>query len=117
MNQLGELTIFGDQKYDLAKLSHSVIGLYDHIISGRYKLSGDIFSSVKIDFSTNEIVDDIQREFMSRRFISFINTQDIMPLTVLLFLSMLPLHADRPDRQKAMLANALRLYSKFIYRN
>ncbi|HCP7622777.1 TPA: hypothetical protein OFW74_004520, partial [Escherichia coli] len=117
MNQLGELTIFGDQKYDLAKLSHSVIGLYDHIISGRYKLSGDIFSSVKIDFSTNEIVDDIQREFMSRRFISFINTQDIMPLTVLLFLSMLPLHADRPDRQKAMLANALRLYSTFIYRN
>ena len=27
-----------------------------------------------------------------------------------LFLSMLPLHADRPDRQQAFVANALRLW-------
>jgi hypothetical protein len=27
-----------------------------------------------------------------------------------LFLSMLPLHADRPDRQGAFIANALRLF-------
>ena len=27
-----------------------------------------------------------------------------------LFLSAPPLHADRPDRQQAMVANALRLY-------
>jgi hypothetical protein len=31
---------------------------------------------------------------------------------VLLFISMLPLHADRPERQTAFLANALRLYSQ-----
>jgi hypothetical protein len=30
--------------------------------------------------------------------------------TVSLFLSMPPLHADRPDRQQAFIANALRLW-------
>ena len=38
-----------------------------------------------------------------------------MPLTTLLFLSMQPLHSDRPDRQKAMLFNALRIYSTYVY--
>ena len=31
-------------------------------------------------------------------------------IVVLLFLSMLPLHSDRPDRQKAMLANAYKIH-------
>jgi len=35
---------------------------------------------------------------------------DCYPIMVLLFLSMLPLHADRPQRQMAMLANAFRIY-------
>ena len=43
-----------------------------------------------------------------------ITGKDIMPLTVLPFLSMLPLHADRPDRQEAMLINASRLYSEYV---
>ncbi|MNF05243.1 hypothetical protein D3C80_2049270 [compost metagenome] len=51
---------------------------------------------------------------MNAEFIPNILGKDIMPLTVLLFLSMLPLHADRPDRQEAMLVNALRLYSDYV---
>jgi hypothetical protein len=35
---------------------------------------------------------------------------DVQPLVVLLFLSMLPLHSDNPARQAAFFANALRLY-------
>ena len=34
-------SIYGDQKYDLAKLAHSVIGLYDFIIAGRYSIEVD----------------------------------------------------------------------------
>ena len=30
---------------------------------------------------------------------------------ITLFLSMLPLHADRPDRQQAFIGNALRLWT------
>jgi len=35
---------------------------------------------------------------------------DCYPVMVLLFLSMLPLHADAPLRQRALLANAIRVY-------
>jgi hypothetical protein len=35
---------------------------------------------------------------------------DVRAVAVCLFLSMLPLHSDRPDRQRAFIANALRLY-------
>ncbi|MGK3111577.1 hypothetical protein [Candidatus Pantoea formicae] len=114
LNQQNELTIYGDQKYDVAKLCHSVIGLYDFIIAGRYQVKGDVFTSSNIEFKTDNRILNIQKEFLNIPFLGDITVKQIMPLTVLLFLSMLPLHADRPDRQKAMLINALRLYSNYL---
>ncbi|HBH9166347.1 TPA: hypothetical protein KYC05_004998, partial [Escherichia coli] len=109
----GEETILGDQKYDLAKLCHSVIGLYDYVISGRYHLDGDLFNNAVIWFDIDTRIKSIQQEFYEYKFLSNISVGEIMPLTTLLFLSMLPLHSDRPDRQKAMLFNALRIYSTY----
>lgn len=117
VNQKGELTIFGDQKYDLAKACHSVVGLYDYIISGRFQLKGDIFTGASIDFNIDGRINNIQQDFFEREFLEGISIKQIMPLTTLLFLSMLPLHDDRPDRQQAMLVNALRLYSTYVYNN
>ena len=37
--------------------------------------------------------------------------REILGITIHLFLSMLPLHSDRPDRQQGFVANALRLFS------
>ena len=39
---------------------------------------------------------------------------EIHAITVLLFLSMLPLHNDNHSRQMTMLANAVRLYEDLI---
>jgi hypothetical protein len=41
---------------------------------------------------------------------------EIIAIVVHLFLSMLPLHSDRPDRQRAFLANALRLFHDHFVR-
>jgi hypothetical protein len=38
--------------------------------------------------------------------------KEILAITIQLFLSMLPLHSDRPERQKAFIANAIRLNKK-----
>ena len=38
--------------------------------------------------------------------------REVQAVTVSLFLSMLPLHAERPDRQRAFIANALRLFGR-----
>jgi len=55
----------------------------------------------------------IQKIFLDREFPGGLTAQGVMPLTILLFLSMLPLHADDACRQTALLANALRLYATF----
>lgn len=114
MNNQGVTSIWGDQKYDLAKLTHSVIGLYDYIIAGRYIILDEDTNLTSIEFDIDQRVLDIQAYFKKVEFVKGISNKDIMPLVVLLFLSMLPLHDDRPDRQKAMLLNALRLYRDFI---
>lgn len=61
----GEMTIYGDASYDIAKLSHSIIGLYDWIIAGYYDVS---ISAGKIGFEihVNNKLDDIQTYYISR---------------------------------------------------
>ena len=114
LNQKQELTALGDQKYDLAKACHSVIGLYDYIIAGRYQIDRTDSYSPTIRFLADERLLSIQKVFMDSDLLPNISVKDIMPLTVLLFLSMLPLHSDRSDRQDAMLINALRLYTEYV---
>jgi len=107
----GTMSVYGDRRYDVAKLYHSVIGLYDFIIAGHYRLKDTEFG-LSISFP---ILDDIQNDI----FDSFSETvlgatgygeNEIIAINIQLFLSMLPLHADRPDRQTAFIANAIRLY-------
>lgn len=111
----GNFSIFGTASYDLAKLSHSVLGMYDFIIAGRYEIvaaaDGD---SDSIRFDIDERLDQIRQDFLAMSWVNGLTTAEILPAVVLLFLSMLPLHADRPDRQRAMRLNAYRLYQAYV---
>lgn len=109
----GNFSIFGNASYDLAKLTHSVIGMYDFIIAGRYEII-DSPSGSNIRFDIDKRLEQIQQEFFAGTWVNGMTTESIMPAVVLLFLSMLPLHADRPDRQRAMLLNAYRLYKMYV---
>lgn len=114
LNFKGDFSIHGDQKYDLAKLAHSVIGLYDFIIAGRYAIDLDADGYECIRFEIDQRLASVQKIFLDVPFIDGVPAREIIPLVVLLFLSMLPLHGDRPERQKAMLLNAVRLYKEFV---
>lgn len=107
----GEFSIYGDKNYDLAKLSHSIIGLYDYIIAGRASIKNKNTPNVEIVFDIDYRITKIQELFISE-FIPHEKQPVIFSLMTLLFISMLPLHADRPERQELMLLNALRLYTK-----
>ncbi len=110
----GNLSIYGDFRYDVGKLSHSVLGLYDFIISGMYEYHETSKYDISLVFHTSEEIIQIQNYFKSKKFGGFsIEEISVYPIMIHLFLSMLPLHNDFPDRQKAMLANALRLYVEF----
>ncbi|MCA8318267.1 phosphotransferase [Burkholderia multivorans] len=113
LNQTHELTIYGDQKYDLSKLCHSVIGLYDFIIAGRYRLVQEA-GGWTIEFDLDDRLKSIQNLFEKANFIQGISFANVIPHTILLFLSMLPLHSDQPKRQHALFVNALRLYSQYL---
>lgn len=107
----GENSIHGDLRYDLAKLNHSLCG-YDAILAEQYKLSTsnhnitfglpDLSSTRFFQQAARDLDIDGQK----------VHDDAIMAITIHLFLSMLPLHDDRPDRQRAFFSNALRLYSE-----
>ncbi|GAA5010886.1 hypothetical protein GCM10023206_18860 [Acinetobacter puyangensis] len=107
-------TIFGDLKYDFAKLTHSVIGYYDFIISGHYKIIETSSGSLELIFDIDKRIENISNHFYKSFIINELHVKEILPLVILLFFSMLPLHSDRPDRQKVMFYNALRLYYEYM---
>lgn len=107
----GELSLYGNLCYDLAKLLHSVVGLYDFIIAGAFTLERPAPAEFRLHIDVDPRIESIQALLLNRRFLSpGVDPASLLPLTVLLFLSMLPLHADDPGRQAALLANGLRLY-------
>ncbi len=106
---LGRPSRFGDLRYDLGKLAHSVLGLYDFIVAGFYLLQAD---GQNLAFRVlSERCLPVQRLFIHTPFAGRLPAQwQCHPVMVLLFLSMLPLHADDPRRQQALMANGIRLY-------
>jgi hypothetical protein len=111
----GRPSLFGDTRYDIGKLHHSVIGRYDFILAGYFSLehvgtralsfsvsAPAICDAVEQAFRTSVCADDPARERMAAA------------ISVLLHLSMLPLHAEAPGRQWALLANGYRLYQRYF---
>ncbi len=113
MTSESEMVILGDLRYDIAKFAHSVIGLYDHIVAGLFSLEERDPLSFKFTIHTDEETNKVQRYFFEQQLILGISAKQITPLVILLFLSMLPLHSDKPLKQRAFLANSLRLYSNW----
>jgi hypothetical protein len=107
----GHKTPYGDVRYETAKLHHSVIGLYDHIIAGRFQVASQAPYDLTLTLPSEPGLLAVQQLFMDASFggrtLEYLKAHEI---SILLFLSMLPLHADNPTRQWALLANALRLY-------
>jgi hypothetical protein len=104
-------SIHGDARYDIAKLYHSVIGGYDFIVAGRYRLQDDGAHALSIDIPELAGAGDVMDAFLGTRFAGRLPQNAASnSIAVLLYLSMLPLHSDDPGRQRALLANALRLH-------
>ncbi len=105
-------TIYGPQLYDVAKLAHSALGLYDFIMAGAYTLARsqrDIRLTIH-DPESNAEIQSLFIEMVKNRF--GLSAEQLGAMQVHLFLSMLPLHDDDPGRQFALLGNALRIFAQ-----
>lgn len=106
-----QITAYGDPLYDFAKFYHSLFGYYDFIIGSRFELSQQEYN---LNFSVKETayvgyISSIAEDHLIAD--SGYSKDVLIATSVQLFLSMLPLHFDKPNRQIAMLANAYRLFS------
>lgn len=106
-------SVVGDIRYDIAKLAHSILGDYDHIISGRFHYAEN-GSQYDFNFSIIDSRDDVKAKFLESCLMKNYSVTEIVSIVVLLFLSMLPLHLDNMTRQKGLFANAYRLYLIFL---
>ena len=104
------ISIYGDWRYDVAKLAHSVIGKYDFIIANRFKYKENSSTDIEFDIEYDNLY---KVEELDEYFDKFFDFKVYYPIMINLFLSMIPLHSDNNLRQKAMLANALKLYLTF----
>ena len=109
----GALSIYGDLAYDVAKLSHSVLGLYDYIMAGLYALEEHGAHRLAFSLRIDPWLQPLQQAYAAQTFLGGqITLRACLPQVILLFLSMLPLHADDERRQLALMANAYRLYDE-----
>lgn len=106
----GQKTLYGDIRYDLAKLSHSILGLYDWIIAGYYHVEiADNAIELKIAEQSHD--KETQQGFIELIEQTFgLTAKNLYAMQIQLFLSLLPLHADDRRRQDALFANAFRLH-------
>lgn len=104
----GDPGIYGDPRYDVAKLFHSVYGLYDFIVNDLFHVSVT-GRRITLDLRSRPNHEQIHQRFGKVFFPQF-DRRDILLITGLLFASMPALHYDAPHRQLAMYARALQLF-------
>ncbi|WP_236895912.1 hypothetical protein [Clostridium beijerinckii] len=104
---LEEDQIWTNPYYDIAKLSHSICGKYDFFNSGMYdiKLNSDLKFELTIDFDNSAYI-EIFKEYLKK---SGYDYKMIRLLEASLFLSMLPLHMDFPQKVFGFLLNAINI--------
>jgi dTDP-glucose pyrophosphorylase len=108
----GETGIFGDPRYDVAKLLHSINGGYDLLIHEMFSLRRDGEDvSLRQFFPENRagVLEEFEAVFGER-----FDLAEVRLLEGLLFLSMCALHRENPQRQTAMFMIGLRLTNEVL---
>jgi len=102
----GQPGIFGDGRYDIAKLRHSVAGLYDFIVADMFRLErqGNAFQGwIYANGTPRQMRETLDCLIAAAGY----DLRDICFIEGLLFISMLPLHSDTPRRQQMMFLTGL----------
>lgn len=110
--EFGVPGIFGDSRYDLAKLAHSYAGGYDFIVADRFSVEVESDGRLRFGAQTGDYHTRVRSIFDAVLLPDSALRQQVDALQALLFLSMLPLHVDKHRRQLAMLATGLELYAQ-----
>lgn len=114
--KFGQYDIYGDSRYELAKLFHSVDGKYDFIIKDLFEVDYNLE-----DASMMYKIQDRKREFdLYKVFLNVFKAdigddiKKIELIEALLFISMIPLHNESKNHQMVMLGTGLDLLNRVV---
>ena len=110
--EFGSASLYGDIRYDLAKLRHSVNGLYDFIVADRFTLKSEhaVFN-YHVDSRQGLVSSGFDVQLCDRG----CDLMEIAFLEAVLFLSMVPLHGERTDRQLIMLCHGAHQFEEILH--
>lgn len=104
-------TIYGDYRYDIAKLRHCYHGKYDEITNNLFEIQENK-GKFNIKFYKNIEYADFDDILKKKN----IDIDDIELIEGLLFISMIPLHNDYPDRQIAFFTRGIQILNNQLVR-
>ena len=108
-------TIYGDPRYDIAKLRHSIVGLYDFIVAGLYRLNDCNDNRYEFQVSTPILTERLE-PFFDELVVEYgYDRKEIKLIEALLFLTMIPLHSDDSKRQQAFYLTAIKKLNEVLY--
>ena len=107
-----ESGVYGDARYDIAKLLHSLDGGYDLLIHDMFVLKQQETQFTLQHFFPETRADVLQS--FAKTFSPQFDLDEIRILEGLLFLSMCPLHQGHPKRQTAMFVTGLRILNSVL---
>ncbi|MNJ90379.1 UTP--glucose-1-phosphate uridylyltransferase [compost metagenome] len=107
--------IYGDIRYDIAKLNHSIVGKYDFIVNSLYAIThekNNEFEYILYD-------SDVKHQALESLFKKYVEEfgfdyNVITVMTGLLFLSMIPLHKENFENQKMFYLTAIQIFNKTL---
>ena len=109
--KFGTFDIYGDSRYELAKILHSLEGHYDYIIEDMFDVEvQDTHISYHLQLGEQTALQAFQQVFEKQ----LTDIQAIRLIEATLFLSMIPLHNDYLSRQYAMLATGITLFDEVV---
>lgn len=102
--------IYGDIRYDIAKLAHSIVGKYDFIVNGMYTVYSQSDTHIEYElYESKQKHDELVEMFYEMLDKHGFNKREIQVITGLLFFTLIPLHSENPTNQKIFYAIALQL--------
>lgn len=107
--------VYGDIRYDIAKLNHSIVGKYDFIVNGLYAITHENNNEFEYIMYDSEIkhnaLESLFTEYIKSQGFSY---EEITVITGLLFLSMIPLHKENFENQKMFYFKAIETLNKVL---
>lgn len=95
----------GDQRYDVSKIHHSVIGLYDHLVAGLFNVEGSD-GDFELEISVTPLQQRVAASYRELVLSAF-EKSEVDLITGLIFLGLAPLHPESESRQLAFLLQGI----------